>query len=52
MSDLVEFIRARVAEDELKIDSMTQEKVRVDTAPIFRGHPLARGVAAVTEGCG
>lgn len=39
MNDLVEFLLARIACDEAKIEHMQREAVRVETAPIFGGLP-------------
>jgi hypothetical protein len=37
--DLTAFLRARLDEDENKIRFMEREEHRVQTAPIFQGHP-------------
>ncbi|GGN86307.1 hypothetical protein GCM10010112_67700 [Actinoplanes lobatus] len=36
---LVAFLRVRLNEDERKITAMEREESRVQTAPIFQGHP-------------
>jgi hypothetical protein len=38
-TSLVDFLLARIAEDEAKIQHMTREAERVATAPIFRNYP-------------
>jgi hypothetical protein len=37
--DLIAFLRARLDDDERKIAAMEREENRVQTAPIFQGHP-------------
>jgi hypothetical protein len=39
MDDLVTWLRAQLADDERKIAAMEREEGRVQTAPIFQGHP-------------
>ena len=38
--ELIEWLRARLDEDEAKVAAMQREQVRVATAPIFQGYPL------------
>ena len=39
MDDLVTWLRAQLDEDERKVEAMQHEATRVQTAPIFQGHP-------------
>lgn len=39
MDDLVTWLRAQLDDDEHKIAAMEREENRVQTAPIFQGHP-------------
>ncbi len=40
MQDLIEFLTARLAEDERKVTAMQRERLRVETAPIFQGQNM------------
>lgn len=39
MDDLVAWLRAQLDDDERKVAAMEREQRRVQTAPIFQGHP-------------
>lgn len=39
MDDLVTWLRAQLDDDERKVAAMEREEKRVQTAPIFQGHP-------------
>jgi len=39
MDELITWLRTQIADDERKIAAMEREERRVQTAPIFQGHP-------------